>query len=91
MIHANIRRTPIIFASLAALVLAVAAFAPLFSSAYAQQDSAPAKPTGLTAHVSHDSVTLTWNNPRDNTIIGYVIQRRDKEIHPQGNLRARQG
>ena len=45
MIHANIRRTPIISAALAALVLAVAA---------------PATPTGLAAQVAHDSVTLTW-------------------------------
>ena len=31
-------------------------------------------------------MTLTWNNPGDNTITGYVIQRRDKEIHPQGTF-----
>ena len=47
----------------------------------------PAKPTGLSAAVvSHDTVTLTWDNPQDDTIIGYVILRRDKEIHPQGTF-----
>ena len=45
----------------------------------------PAKPTGLSAAVvSHDTVTLTWDNPQDDAITGYVILRRDKEIHPVG-------
>ena len=48
----------------------------------------PAKPTGLSAAVvSHDTVTLTWDNPQDDAITGYVILRRDKEIHPGGDLR----
>ena len=47
----------------------------------------PAKPTGLSAAVvSHDTVTLTWDNPQDDTIIGYVILRRDREIHPVGTF-----
>ena len=47
----------------------------------------PAKPTGLSAAVvSHDTVTLTWGNPQDDTIIGYVILRRDREIHPVGTF-----
>ena len=34
----------------------------------------PAKPTGLSAAVvSHDTVTLTWDKPEDDTITGYVI------------------
>ena len=77
---------PLLTAALVALAVAGTLFTLYVHPAYAQQDSAPAKPTGLTAHVSHDSVTLTWNYPRDNTIIGYVIQRRDKEIHPQGTF-----
>ena len=45
----------------------------------------PAKPTGLSAAVvSHDTVTLTWDNPQDDAITGYVILRRDREIHPVG-------
>ncbi len=47
----------------------------------------PAEPTGLSAAVvSHDTVTLTWDNPQDNTITGYVILRRDREIHPVGTF-----
>ena len=47
----------------------------------------PAKPTGLSAaSVSHDAVTLTWDNPQDDAITGYVILRRDREIHPGGTF-----
>ena len=48
----------------------------------------PAMPTGLSAAagVSHDTVTLTWNDPRDDAITGYVILRRDREIHPVGTF-----
>ena len=43
----------------------------------------PAKPTGLsTASVSHDGVSLTWDDPQDDSITGYVVLRRDPEIHP---------
>ena len=84
MIHANIRRTPIIFAALAALVLTVAAFAPLYYSAEAQDGSAPARPTNLTAQVSLDQVVLTWDDPNDDSIAGYIILRRDKAVHDEG-------
>ena len=44
----------------------------------------PAKPRTLRAtEVSHDKVTLTWRDPQDNTITGYVILRRDKAVHPE--------
>ena len=46
----------------------------------------PDKPTGLSAVVSHDAVTLTWDDPQDDAITGYVILRRDREIHPQGTF-----
>ena len=36
----------------------------------------PAAPTGLTAsRVSHDSLTLTWDNPQDGSITGYRVMR----------------
>ena len=35
--------------------------------------AAPAKPTGLTATATHDRVVLTWNDPGDDSITGYVI------------------
>ena len=47
----------------------------------------PAKPTGLISEVSHDSVTLAWDDPRDGTVTGYVVLRRDKDVHPQGTFR----
>ena len=46
----------------------------------------PAKPTGLVSEVSHDSVTLRWDDPGDDTITGYVILRRDKQVHPEGTF-----
>ncbi len=44
---------------------------------------APSKPTGLSATFSHDSVTLTWDDPGDDSITGYVILRRDKDLQPE--------
>ena len=41
-----------------------------------QSAEPPAKPTGLSATASHDSVALTWDDPGDDTITGYVILRR---------------
>ena len=47
----------------------------------------PPKPTGLSAAaVSHDAVTLAWDDPQDDAITGYVILRRDREIHPLGTF-----
>ena len=46
----------------------------------------PDKPTGLSAAVSHDTVTLAWDDPQDDSITGYVILRRDREIHPVGTF-----
>ena len=46
----------------------------------------PAEPTGLSAVVSHDAVTLAWDDPQDDSITGYVILRRDRAIHPNGTF-----
>ena len=46
----------------------------------------PDKPTGLSAAVSHDTVTLTWDDPQDDSITGYVILRRDRAIHLAGTF-----
>ena len=46
----------------------------------------PAKPTGLTATASHDSVTLTWDDPQDDSITGYVILRRNRDTDPKGEF-----
>ena len=41
-----------------------------------EDDSTPAAPTGLTAsQVTHESLTLTWNDPQDDSITGYQVLR----------------
>ena len=40
----------------------------------------PAEPTGLTAQtVSHDSVTLTWDERGDSSVTGYQVLRRSRD------------
>ena len=46
----------------------------------------PDKPTGLTATATHDTVTLTWNDPGDDSITGYVILRRVRENDTGGEF-----
>ena len=75
-------RLTILFSLLAALALAAAMLALILSSAEAQEgdsreSSIPAKPTGLATTGSHDSVTLIWTDPGDDSITGYRILRRE--------------
>ena len=44
---------------------------------------APARPTGLATAVAPDTVTLSWDNPDDDSITGYAILRRDKDLQPE--------
>ena len=69
-------RLPMLIAAITVLALAMAL---LFSPVQAQQGSAPAKPTGLTATATHDQVVLTWDDPGDDSITGYMILRRVRE------------
>ena len=46
----------------------------------------PDKPTGLDATATHDAVTLTWDNPDDDSITGYVILRRIPGVDPEGHF-----
>ncbi len=46
----------------------------------------PDKPRGLEATATHDSVTLTWDNPQDDTITGYVILRRVRVNNTGGDF-----
>ena len=46
----------------------------------------PATPKNLSATASHDSVTLTWDDPGDDTITGYVILRRIPGVDPEGHF-----
>ena len=41
-----------------------------------QEVPVPDQPTGLEATASHGQVVLTWNDPQDDSITGYVILRR---------------
>ena len=75
------RRFPILLAVIAALAMAM-----LFSPVQAQEGSAPDKPRGLETTATHDSVTLTWDDPGDDTITGYVILRRIPGVDPQGQF-----
>ena len=54
--------------------------------AQAQSGGEPAKPTGLTGTVAHDSVTLTWDDPGDETITGYQVLRRDPVTDKPGGF-----
>ena len=54
--------------------------------AAAEPSEPPAKPTGLSATATHDSVTLTWNDPGDDSITGYVVLRRVRENDTGGEF-----
>ena len=54
-------------------------------SGWVRADTVPAKPRTLIAQeVAHDTVTLGWRDPQDDSIAGYVILRRDKAVHEEG-------
>ena len=47
----------------------------------------PAAPTGLSAPaVGHDTVTLVWDDPEDDSITGYRVLRRDVARQPGGTF-----
>ena len=46
----------------------------------------PAPPTGLTAAASHDQVVLSWDDPQDDSITGYVILRRNRATTAPGEF-----
>ena len=52
----------------------------------AQDGSAPAKPTGVVATATHDSVALAWDDPGDASITHYQIFRRDRDVHDAGEF-----
>ena len=51
-----------------------------------QPTEPPDKPRNLSATATHASVTLTWDDPGDDTITGYVILRRIPGVVPQGHF-----
>ena len=56
------------------------------SVAAAEPAEPPAPPTGLTAAASHDQVVLSWDDPQDETITGYVILRRNRATTDPGEF-----
>ena len=46
----------------------------------------PSKPTGVVGAASHDTVTLAWDDPQDDSITGYRILRRDQDNNPDGDF-----
>ena len=60
---------------------------PATDAVVAEPLEPPAKPTGLTGTASHDSVTLTWDDPQDESITGYAVLRRIPGVDPDGRFR----
>ena len=83
MIRTDTRLFPILFAALAVLALAIGLLTVPGWRAHAQEGSAPDKPKGLDATASHGQVILSWNDPGDDSITGYVILRRVR-VNDQG-------
>ena len=52
----------------------------------AEPTEPPAAPTGLTAAASHDRVVLSWDDPQDDSITGYVILRRNRATTDRGRV-----
>ena len=50
------------------------------------QSAPPPTPTGLTGTFTHESVSLSWDDPGDRSITGYQILRRDRGIHEVGHF-----
>ena len=46
----------------------------------------PDAPTGLSGTVAHDRVSLTWDDPDDDTITSYQILRWQRNVHQQGDF-----
>ena len=81
------QRLTILLIALAVLAMASVATTLLLPTAEAQQqNSVPDQPTGLASAASHDSVILTWNDPQDSTIDGYMILRRLRHDDPSGQF-----
>ena len=88
MTRTQTSRFRVVFAAVAALALMATAALPAQAArgggGGGGGGSAPAKPTGLSAAASHDQVVLTWDDPGDDTIDGYVILRRTRGVDARG-------
>ena len=64
-------------AALLALVLPV--------SAQTLPTDPPARPQGLTGDMTHDMVTLSWDDPGDDTVTSYQVLRRSRDADTYGD------
>ena len=69
---------------LAILAIASVLFLSRPANVEGQTNDPPAKPSGLTGTVEHDTVALSWDDPNDSAITGYEILRRNKAIDDPG-------
>ena len=69
------------------VVLLVAALA-LTLTARAEEDSSdvPAAPSGLTATMTYDAVSLSWDDPGNDSITGYQVLRWQRGVHQRGDF-----
>ena len=57
-------------------------------SAQSDDSTAPPKPAGLAAlEVSHNSVTVGWEQTDNGEVTGFQVLRRDREVHAQGQFK----
>ena len=82
------RPAPLTMLAIALTLMAVAAalFILYAHPAHAEEGSAPDKPIGLTGTATHDAITLTWDDPNDDSITGYVVLRRDRDTDAKGHF-----
>ena len=59
---------------------------PSGASNEARVQLAPARPRGLSAEAARHRVTLTWDDPQDDSIDGYVILRGNRDTGAKGQL-----
>ena len=81
------RFPPVLAAALLAVTALVGSLVVTGGDAQAQS-SVPAAPSGLSASsVSHDAVSLAWDDPADATITGYQVLRRSRDGDAYGDGR----
>ena len=78
------RSSTLIAAGLLAAAAALLALVPSVS-AQAPPTDPPARPQGLTGDVTHDMVTLSWDDPGDDTVTSYQVLRRSRDADTYGD------
>ena len=73
-------------AILAILAILVMLVLPALAQADDPLSEPPTAPTGLTGQVSHDRVSLSWNDPGDDSITGYQVLRRNRSVDGAGEF-----